>query len=81
MSRINVGNVKIKRRYLDRLKQAKGLSESSIVSIERALNKYDEFADDLDYRAFTSSRAVAFRKWLTEHQGKDKPVSRLPPTM
>lgn len=75
MTKLNVNNIKVMRRYLDRLRQARGLSEATVVSIERALHKYDEFIGGLDYKTFSTSRATAFRKWLQERQHNGKPIS------
>jgi integrase/recombinase XerD len=75
MTKLNVNNIKVRRRYLDRLRQARGLSEATVVSIERALHKYDEFIGGLDYKTFSTSRATAFKKWLQERQHNGKPIS------
>ncbi|MBK7091366.1 MAG: hypothetical protein IPH59_06545 [bacterium] len=54
--KINSENEKLKKKYLDRLKDADGLSEASVVSISRAINKYDVFSETENYRMISLLR-------------------------
>ncbi len=73
--KINSENEKLKKKYLDRLKDADGLSEASVVSISRAINKYDVFSETENYRMISPAKAIAFKQWLLEQQNRGTPVS------
>jgi integrase/recombinase XerD len=64
--KINAENEKIKRRYLNRLRDAKEYSEATLASILRAICRYDAFSGGSNYRLFSPARAVAFKKSLME---------------
>ncbi len=77
MTKINLQNERIKRKYYDWLKEAEGLAGSTIEKVERAINLWDEFTQSADYRTFKPETAKAFKKWLFErkNQATDKPIS------
>lgn len=58
-------NLRIKRKYLLWLKDAKGLSEASIDKAAAAISLYEKFLDKKDFRAFHSERARAFKRYLS----------------
>ncbi|MDR3306146.1 MAG: hypothetical protein LBS61_00465 [Endomicrobium sp.] len=63
----NYKNEMLKRDYEKYLKNAEGLSESTIRIIRRALAKYDEFIkQEDDYGKFDINIAVGFKEWLKE---------------
>ena len=66
---INAENERIKKKYLDQLRDADGLSEASIVSISRALHKYDIYSKSDSYKLITPTKAKAFREQLVGEKG------------
>ncbi|QFT74519.1 site-specific integrase [Ruegeria sp. THAF33] len=57
-------NLRIKRKHLVWLKDAKGLSQSSIDKAAASIAIYDRWLKGKDYRAFHSERARAFKRHL-----------------
>jgi len=57
-------NLRIKRKYLVWLKDAKGLSEASIDKAAAAISAYEGFLKGKDFRAFHSERARSFKRHL-----------------
>lgn len=57
-------NLRIKRKHLLWLKDAKGLSQSSIDKAAASIAIYDRWLKGKDYRAFHSERARAFKRHL-----------------
>ena len=57
-------NLRIKRKHLVWLKDAKGLSQSSIDKAAASIAIYDKWLKGKDYRAFHSERARAFKRHL-----------------
>lgn len=72
---INSENERIKKMYLDRLKEPGGFSDDSINSISGALLKYDQYSNSEDYGLMSPAKAVAFKKWLSEQQVRGRPIS------
>ncbi|MCP4582423.1 MAG: site-specific integrase [candidate division Zixibacteria bacterium] len=73
--KININNEKLKRRYIKRLREASGFSESTICSVEKAIWLYEDFARHNDYEAFSQTKAINFKKWLCERKRKGKSLS------
>ncbi len=73
--RINSENEKLKKKYLDRLRYADGLTDASIVSISRAIYKYDLFSQSEEYRLVSPAKAVAFKQWLLESHSPERLIS------
>jgi integrase/recombinase XerD len=71
----NISNEKLKRGYFRWLREAKGFSESTVVAIERALSRWEEFSNFEDFGRFTSNKAIAFKKHLENPAGREKPLS------
>lgn len=63
-------NLRIKRKYLLWLKDAKGLSEASIDKAAAAISIYEQFLDKKDFRAFHTERARAFKRFLTSRRNE-----------
>ena len=57
-------NLRIKRKHLVWLKDAKGLSQSSVDKAAASIATYDKWLKGKDYRAFHSERASAFKRHL-----------------
>ncbi len=68
-------NEKIKRKYLQWLGQAVGLSESTILAYERALSLFEDFSREKDYATFSQRQAVGFKDWLQTRGKTGRPVS------
>ena len=64
MSKHTSDNLRIKRKYLVWLKDAKRLSQSSIDKAAASIAIYDRWLKGKDYRAFHSERARAFKRHL-----------------
>lgn len=58
-------NERIKRRYYEYLKEAKGQSEQSVDIVAKALARFEEYTKYRDFKAFHHSQAVAFKNHLT----------------
>jgi len=71
----NVGNAKVKRSYFRWLREAKGFAEGTVVAVERALSRWGEFADQEDFRRFTASKVVGFKKYLEDPVGRGLALS------
>jgi integrase len=71
----NIKNERVKRRYFRWLKEAKGLADASIYSIEKAIWVYEDFVNYEDYGQFNNRKATAFKKWLEERRFRGKPTS------
>lgn len=64
MSKHSSNNLRIKRRYLDWLQDAKGLTEASIDKVAAAISSYETFLGKKDFRAFHPERARSFKRHL-----------------
>ena len=64
MSKRMSDNLRIKRKYLVWLKDARGLSEASSDKAAAAIAAYERFLGAKDLRAFHSERARAFKRHL-----------------
>ncbi|NOD94070.1 tyrosine-type recombinase/integrase [Ruegeria sp. HKCCD4884] len=64
MSKHTSDNLRIKRKHLVWLKDAKGLSQSSTDKAAASIAIYDRWLKGKDYRAFHSERARAFKRHL-----------------
>lgn len=73
--KVNVNNEKLKRSYFRWLREAKGFSESTVVAIERALCRWEEFSGFEDFGRFTSNKAIGFKKHLENSTGRGKQLS------
>jgi integrase len=61
-----IENERIKRAYLRRLRDAQGLSESTIEAVEKAIWLYEDFSKHEDYRKFDRNKACEFKSWLDD---------------
>lgn len=64
MARSGSDNIRIKRRYLLWLGEAKGLSEASIDKAAAAIDRWIAFIGGADLRRFHTEKAVAFKRAL-----------------
>ncbi len=65
MSKRHLKNERIKRLYVNHLRQADGKSEATIRQIEAAIQRYELFTDFADFATFDQRHAVAFKTDLT----------------
>jgi site-specific recombinase XerD len=68
-------NEKIKRKYFKWLAEACGYSEATVNSIENAIWHYEDFSQNADYAGFSQSKAVGFKKWLSDRKYRGKAIS------
>jgi integrase len=70
-------NLRIKRKYLVWLKEARGLSEASIDKAAASISSYEQFLDGKGFRGFHAERARAFKRHLSKAKthGPGKPLS------
>jgi len=64
MSKRNSENLRIKRKYLVWMKDARGYSEASIDKAAAAISTYEMFLTGRDFQAFHSERARAFKRHM-----------------
>jgi len=70
-------NERVKRRYLQFLKDAKGRDEASLDAAAKAIARFEEHSECRDFRKFHIEQARAFKVHLMEvkNQRTDKPLS------
>lgn len=77
MTRHNVENERIKRKYLTFLKQAKGQNEATIDSVAKALSRFESYNKYKNFKAFHYQQAIGFKEHLAKHKNQKtgKPLS------
>lgn len=68
MKTFNVRNERVKHRYLDYRKNARGYSDASLETIAKALSRFDAFNKYRDFGAFRAEQAVSFKDYLYEQK-------------
>jgi len=71
----NVTNEKVKRTYLSWLRDARGLSEMTIVAVERAIGQYEDYSHYEALGKFNQTRAVGFKDWLKDRKVNGNRIS------
>ncbi|HWB33593.1 MAG TPA: tyrosine-type recombinase/integrase [Acidobacteriaceae bacterium] len=66
MTKHNVQNERIKRKYFAYLKEAQRYSEPSVDAAAKALSRFEEYNRFRDFKAFHFEQAVAFKRHLAE---------------
>jgi integrase len=61
-------NERIKHAYFVRLREARGMSESSIDQVAKAINRFESYTRHRDFKAFHRDQAKAFKQHLAEQQ-------------
>jgi integrase len=64
MQKHNANNERMKRRYYEYLKDAKGQSEQTVDATAKALSRFEEHSGWRDFKAFHYQQAVAFKNHL-----------------
>lgn len=62
----NPANERLKKRYFQYVKEAKGKSPSTLSNIIKALSRFEEYNQFKDFRTFNEEQAVGFKKHLTK---------------
>lgn len=70
MPKRNADNLRIKRKYLVWLEDAKGFSDASIDKAAAAISVYEDLLGDKDFRTFHSERARAFKRHLASRKNE-----------
>ena len=70
MTKHNANNERIKRKYFAFLRDAKRLSEQSVVGVASALNRFEAYTKHRDFKAFHYEQVSAFKKHLAEQKGQ-----------
>ncbi len=73
MAKRNTDNLRIKRKYLVWLKDAKGFSDASIDKAAASVDRYEAYVKGADFRAFHVEKARGFKRHLaTARNGKTR---------
>jgi site-specific recombinase XerD len=77
MTKRHPGNERIKRRYLQFLKEAKGRDEASLDAAAKAIARFEEHSRCRDFRQFHIEQARAFKAHLmdTRNTRTGKPLT------
>lgn len=59
-------NERIKRRYLDRMKEVRGYSEASLDGVAKALSRFETYTRHRDFKTFRPEQAKGFKAKLAE---------------
>ena len=70
MKKHSAENERIKRRYFAFLKDAKGQSEPTVDAAAKALNRFEVYTNNKDFKVFHNKLAVAFKRHLAEQKGQ-----------
>jgi integrase len=69
MPKHSAENERIKRRYFAFLKEAKGQSAPTVDAVAKALNRFEVYNRQKDFKTFHHQQAVAFKNHLVEQKG------------
>jgi site-specific recombinase XerD len=76
MSKVNIKNEQIKRKYFKYLRDAEGFSESTVDSFNKAILVFEEFTKYEDFRKkFNPDKMSDFKEWIKKREFKDKVIS------
>ncbi|MGA8429352.1 MAG: site-specific integrase [Candidatus Sulfotelmatobacter sp.] len=70
MTTHNANNERIKRKYLEYLKEAKRHSEPTLDACAKALDRFEVYTKHRDFTAFHFQQAIAFKNQLAEQNGQ-----------
>jgi integrase len=68
MRKINIENERRKRKYFEWLRNAKGLSPTTIKGVEKAIWEWEDFTKTADFRQFNENTAIAFKQDLLQRK-------------
>lgn len=77
MTKVHPGNARAKRKYFVYLKDACGLSEASVASVAKALDRFEQYTHGKDFGAYHYEQARAFKRHLASQLAErtKKPIS------
>jgi integrase/recombinase XerD len=75
MTKANIKNEWVKRKFFTWLKEAEGCCDSTVDNTEKAILLYEDFTKQADFGTFNPDRAIDFKKWLTRRQFRGKTIS------
>ena len=64
MAKHNAANERIKRRYFDHLRHARGLSDASIDPVAQALSQFETYTKGREFKRFHIEQAKGFKREL-----------------
>ena len=70
MAKFNAENERIKRKYLEWQKEAKGKSDSTITNIRDHIYAYEEFTKFKSFKQFNKNDAIEFKKYIMHKKSK-----------
>ncbi|MEM8697026.1 MAG: tyrosine-type recombinase/integrase [Pseudomonadota bacterium] len=78
MAKHNAANTRMKRKYFDWLKDAKGRDEASIDAVAKALARFEDYTRHKDFKLFHIEQAKGFKSHLLAQKNArtGKPLSR-----
>jgi integrase/recombinase XerD len=78
MSKHNAANERIKRRYFDHLRHARGLSDASIDPVAQALSLFESYTKARDFKRFHIEQAKGFKRALANRVSErtQQPLSK-----
>lgn len=75
MSKVNVKNERIKKKFFTWAKEAEGYSDSTVNNIEKAILLWEDFTRHADFSKFKPNKAIEFKKWLRKKEFRGKTIS------
>ena len=78
MTKHNPRNERIKRAYFVYLREARGMSETSIDQIAKAIRRFETYTRNRDFKSFHIEQAKAFKQRLAEQKSerRNEPLSK-----
>ena len=75
MINCNPQNERIKRDYVEFLRQADKKSEATVRGVEKSILRFEQHTGFTDFKCFGKAQAISFRAALAKPETKDKPLS------
>ncbi|MCX6762212.1 MAG: site-specific integrase [Candidatus Moranbacteria bacterium] len=70
MTKKNYENEQRKREFFEQLRGARGFAECSIDSLAEAIDQWQIFTENDDFKNFNKSKALSFRDWLNTRKAR-----------
>ena len=78
MTKPNIKNELIKRKYFRYLKEAEGFCESTVDTFNKVILRYEEFTNYEDFaRKFNPDRMISYKNWLKKRETNGKVISNV----
>ncbi|PKK83704.1 MAG: hypothetical protein CVT49_07400 [candidate division Zixibacteria bacterium HGW-Zixibacteria-1] len=75
MKKHNIKNERVKRKFIQWLREADGCCEATIDNIEKAVLIYEEFTKTADFGSYSPDKAIEFKKHLRNREFRGRPIS------